>query len=175
MLVRAIPGFSGYFADSDGAIWSSHRGRWGSRYADPHRLKTKPDKNGYPCVRFWIGKTKTRNMRVHVIIALAFLGPKPAGLVVCHRNDDPTDNRPENLLYATHAENVRQAIERGRMVHGERSHLSKLTEEQAREIKRRLQAGESQAALAREFGIGVSALWALKTGRTWRHLTVISA
>ena len=175
MVVRPIPGFTGYFADTGGVIWSSHRGRWGKRYSEFHQLKTKPDKDGYPCVSLRLDTAKSKNMRVHALIARSFLGPKPPALLVCHRNDDVTDARPGNLMYATQAENIRQAVERGRMVRGERSHLAKLSESQAQEIKRRLKAGESQAGLAREFGLTEPAVWRLKTGRTWRHLTAVPA
>ena len=59
------------------------------------------------------------------------------------------------------------------MVSGDRSHLAKLTDAQAREILRRLQEGETQTSLAKEFGVVVSTIWALKTGRIRKHLAIV--
>ena len=61
----------------------------------------KPDKWGnYP------GK-KTES--VHRLVAMAFNGPIPAKLEVNHKNGVKHDNRPENLEYVTHRENMLHA------------------------------------------------------------------
>jgi len=172
-VLREIPGFNGYFADVWGCIYSSHRGSW-ERWPKFHRIRTHPDQDGYETVVLSPNGQRKRQA-VHRLVALAFLGPKPEGCVVCHYNGMKSDNAVSNLIYATQAENVRQGQAAGRTVRGERSHLAKLTEQQAREILRRLGAGESQIGLAREFGVGLTAIQGLKTGRTWRHLTAVTA
>lgn len=48
-----------------------------------------------------VGSTKN----VHALVAGAFLGPRPAGMQVCHGNGDPHDNRLENLRYDTASAN----------------------------------------------------------------------
>lgn len=58
--------------------------------------------NGYR-TRFVSGK---RHL-VHQLIAHAFLGPRPEGADVDHINGNPSDNRPENLRYMTHSDNLR--------------------------------------------------------------------
>ncbi len=45
---------------------------------------------------------------VHSLIAGAFHGPRPAGLVIDHVNGDPSDNRAANLEYVTQGENIRR-------------------------------------------------------------------
>jgi hypothetical protein len=42
---------------------------------------------------------------LHTIVALAWYGPRPPGLVIRHLNRDPGDNRPVNLRYGTRREN----------------------------------------------------------------------
>ena len=44
-------------------------------------------------------KRKTKN--VHVLVAQAFLGERPSGYHVCHKDGDKTNNRIENLRYDT--------------------------------------------------------------------------
>ena len=61
-------------------------------------------------------------MKVARLVAEAFLpnpGQKP---FVLHLNDDATDNRLANLQWGDHAENVRQALERGRFPTGRDHH-----------------------------------------------------
>jgi HNH endonuclease/CENP-B-like protein len=139
----------------------------------PVQLKPSLDRYGYPCLNVSSVPGRHHNHPVHALVAVAFLGPRPKGLVVCHRDGDKTNNRPANLMYATQAENVRQGMESGRMVRGDRSHLAKLTDRQAMEIVHRIEAGEAQAALAREFGVTENTIWSIKTGRTRRHLNVV--
>jgi hypothetical protein len=42
---------------------------------------------------------------VHALVAEAFIGPRPEGLVVLHENDDGFDNRATKLRYGDRDEN----------------------------------------------------------------------
>lgn len=42
---------------------------------------------------------------VHSLVMSAFVGPRPDGLVVRHRDDVPSNNRLSNLVYGTQKEN----------------------------------------------------------------------
>lgn len=53
------------------------------------------------------------SQRVSNLVAAAFLGPRPPGQVVRHWDDDPTNNRVENLLYGTQSDNSRDCIRNG--------------------------------------------------------------
>lgn len=53
---------------------------------------------------------------VHQLVAEAFIGPRPPGTEVCHRNGDGLDNRPSNLRYGTHQENMLDRREHGTAV-----------------------------------------------------------
>jgi hypothetical protein len=50
---------------------------------------------------------------VHQLVLEAFVGPRPAGMVACHWNDVPDDNRVENLRWATTSDNRRDLIRNG--------------------------------------------------------------
>lgn len=55
---------------------------------------------------------------------------------------------------------------------GAKGYWAKITELQAIEILNRLKNGEKQADLAREFNITDGAIYRMKTGKNWSHLTV---
>ena len=52
---------------------------------------------------------KRTTLRVHALVADAFLGPLPIGKERNHRNGVKTDNRARNLEFVTTAENARHA------------------------------------------------------------------
>ena len=69
-------------------------------------------RGGYPAVsmsRNSIGRT----FKVHVLVARAFLGPKPDGMEVLHADDDKTNNAVTNLRYGTRSENLDDRVRNG--------------------------------------------------------------
>jgi hypothetical protein len=83
------------------------------------------------------------------------------------------DNRLENLSYGTPAQNNgADRLRDGTLPRGERSGSSKLTEAQVVAIKSRSAAGESRAALGREFGVRPESISHIALGRSWGWLEV---
>jgi hypothetical protein len=99
-----------------------------------------------------------RSQYVHSLVATAFLGPKPfPGAEVRHRDGDPSRNADTDLEWAT----------RGRNNQDRKHHAGqngRLTLDEVRAIKRRLNKGEKGRDLAFEYGIGESAVSAIKNG-----------
>lgn len=51
-----------------------------------------------------------RTFKVHKLVCEAFHGPKPfVGAIVLHKDDNPMNNRPENLKWGTQKENLNAA------------------------------------------------------------------
>jgi hypothetical protein len=110
--VREIPGFPGYRATSEGAILSKKTGQ---------PLRPRPHwRTGHLRVRLYgshldpvacleDGAVRVRryvDVYVHVLVCTAWHGPPPfEGAMVLHWDDDPTNNRPENLRFGTVREN----------------------------------------------------------------------
>lgn len=107
---------------------------------------------------------------IHRLVLEAFVGPRPDGLEARHRDGDPTNNRLDNLLWGTSSDNENDKRRHGTMQYGERNGMTKLTEEQVREIISRHANGESQRALAVAFGIRQPQVSRIVTGRRWGHL-----
>ena len=114
-----------------------------------------------------------KNVSVHRLVAAAFIGPCPEGLIVCHGIGGSFDNSVENLSYGTPSKNNGADRRRdGTLPIGSKSHLTKLTEEQVIKIKRRSAQGESRASISRDFSVTPEAISAIALGRTWAWLEV---
>src|SRR5258708_27925774 len=114
---------------------------------------------------------KHRTWPVHQLVRLAFGGQRPAGLEPLAWPGGHLDDRLVNLRYGTSKENAADRVRDGVANRGERCGTARLTEVVVLECRRRYAAGETQMALAAEFGIKPPTLSNLVTGRTWRHLT----
>ena len=115
---RPIPGYEGTYEVSDlGRVRSVDR--WVSRAnGGQYRRRGKVlaahphPRAGYPLVKLKINNA-VHSATTHALVMLAFVGPRPEGLEVCHNNGDPTDNRPANLRYDTRSENRRDSVRHG--------------------------------------------------------------
>lgn len=84
-------------------------------------LRPRPQRQGY--VMICLHRDGARlDVCVHQLVAEAFHGPRPEGLLVCHINDVKTDNRPENLQYGTRSENGRDAVRNGLNPNSNKTH-----------------------------------------------------
>lgn len=148
--MKPIPSTGGvYAADANGDIWRIS----GYRTPKPRKLQPFPQRNGYLNVSVSIDN-KQKRMRVHRLVAEAFLGPGPKGHDVCHLNHDRTDNRPENLKYGTRSENCKMSSANyGHWRKGVKPATTKLKEHQNLEIVARYAAGAYQQDIAKEYGV----------------------
>ena len=78
---------------------------------------------------------------------------------VLHTCDNPPCCNPKHLYAGTHQQNMADALNRDRFTRGEASAVTKLTDEQVEEIRRRWLDGEGQAVLAKEFGVSQPSIW----------------
>lgn len=109
---RPVVGYEGYYeVSNNGRVRTVGRI---SSYGRPVRERVlKPDLSGiYPQVKL-ARDGRGRTSRIHALVAEAFIGPRPAGMEVCHTNGNHADNRLENLRYDTHSENQRDTVRLG--------------------------------------------------------------
>jgi len=79
-------------------------------------LSTQPDSKGYVYVHLWRDHRRSRRP-VHQLVAEAFLGAGPPGMLPDHLDSDPSNNRSANLEWVTFAVNTKRAYERGDIKH----------------------------------------------------------
>jgi hypothetical protein len=98
------------------------------------------------------------------------IGQIPEGYVIRHKCDVRRCINPEHLIAGTHAQNVRDRVERKRSAIGERNGRSKLTEQQVKEIK--YIKSLNNTILAYIYGVDRRVIRDIKTGRKWRHIQI---
>lgn len=127
---------------------------------------------------FLCGDGKRRWILVHRLVAAAFIGPRPDGLDVNHKNGIKADNRPENLEYCTRSQNVlhcRDVLGRGAYFKpGEGAPRGKLTEKQVRWFLARVHSKPFgwMTRIAKRWGVNSASLSRVKSREVWSHIVV---
>jgi hypothetical protein len=97
---RPVPSLPGFDVSDFGRVRS-----WTGRGPVPRLRSLSPDRHGYPGFTVRIEGRKVR-LRVHSMVAEAFIGPRPEGLLIRHLDGQPANNIPSNLRYGTASENT---------------------------------------------------------------------
>lgn len=125
----------------------------------------------YPGVSLYRAGSQLKTPTIHTLVMTAFVGPCPEGMQVAHNNGDRTDNRLENLRYATPLENSGDKFEHGTVLRGEQFSFAKMTEQTVLEIRRLYETGKfSQQSLADKFGINQTNVSQIVRRKTWTHI-----
>ena len=133
------------------------------------RLRPTINRYGYVQQKVYVGH-RPKTFTIHVLVALAWHGPRPEGMEINHKNGIKTDNRPENLEYVTMQENKAHGSRLGLLPHGERNGRAKLTEDQVREIRHMNSNGIGQNRLAQMFGVSKFNIYSIVHHHTWRSI-----
>jgi hypothetical protein len=102
---RPCPSFPGYMASSLGRV----------KHMTPRRPPRKPlrSADGYPCITYRYPAGRRIKIEIHAMVADAFIGPRPTGMVVNHIDANRKNSAPSNLEYLTTRDNVVDTLVRG--------------------------------------------------------------
>lgn len=111
-----------------------------------------------------------RSIGAHVFSYILHYGPIPRGMVVRHKCDHHACVRPDHLELGTRAENVNDAVMRGRVAYGERQGHAKLSESQVMEIREKYATGGfTQKELALAYGACRASICQIVNGKYWQR------
>jgi len=148
---KSLKEYPNHIITADGRIWSLSHGKF---------LKPSVSyQNGYYQVNIKNDKGNLITAKVHTMVANAFLGYRPNGKNVNHRNCDKLDNRIENLEYITQAENIQHALANGMIAVGDdNSNATKTHENVLKAILDVLVGNEPKTIVGGRYGLSVQYL-----------------
>jgi hypothetical protein len=168
---KPVVGLEGFYEVSNlGRVVSlpkSVRPARGGEYFTPKRFLSQTRMGGRYSV-VMISCRKHRGVKyVHRLVAEAFIGPAPDGMICCHNNGNMNDNRLDNLRWDTHKNNTADMAIHGTKRLGCKSHMAKLTDEIVREIR---SYKGPQKDLQEKYGVKQATISHAFTRKTWKHV-----
>lgn len=160
---KDVVGFEEYFMVSNtGKVWSKRTGRL---------LRQHKNKSGYMTITTRIGgrSSKAICLRVHRLVAEAFVDNPDQKPYVNHLNSLRDDNCALNLEWVTAKENSRHGVAFG-FINGDKIRgISKFSTSVLSEIKYNPE-GLSQRALAKKFGVSKTFVFSVQKGLCLKHI-----
>jgi hypothetical protein len=98
----------------EGRYEVSNLGRVRSYVRNSAGVFLKPGRSTHGYLTVSLGRKNSRTL--HSLVAETFIGTRPAGQEVLHKDGSRTNNCVENLRYGTRSENIRDAVKQGSWV-----------------------------------------------------------
>ena len=167
---KDVPGYEGlYQASTAGCIRSLTKRSTSCRGT----LKTSVRPDGYMNVSLFDHDGSPTSFTAHKVILITFRGPRPAGCQAAHLNGVRSDNRLDNLIWATVKENHSHKRAHGTDSSGERNPQAVLTESAVAEIRqayRPYSRTHGTTALAQLYGVTPNTIWTVVKRKSWNHI-----
>lgn len=115
---------------------------------------------------------KTYRKYIHHLVLESFGFPRPDGMECRHLDDNPANNRLNNLKWGTRVENYRDSVHNGTVAVGSRHGRAKLTEEQVLKIRELIAEGKRPVDIGQMFGVSPQHISHIKSGykKIWLHI-----
>lgn len=166
-LTRTLEDYQRY-ADVSDRFWAKVERR-GNRECWPW-LAGKRSGKGYGTFKFESFKTVAASRMAYAL----WWRQDPGPLVVMHTCDNPACCNPAHLVLGTVADNSADMVAkgrwRGRDSSGTKNPMARLTEDDVREIKRRIAAGHKNTHIGADYGVTHSLISAIRRGLIWKDV-----
>ena len=141
------------------------------KYGKEKILKPGKGSRGYLTVSLSKNK-KGKTIKVHRLVALAFIKNPQGKRTVNHINGVKADNRLSNLEWATDSENIKHAFANGLSCNKGENGTNKLTKKQVIEVRRLSAQGMNRKNIISKLGLDVTPnnISEIKAGRSWSHI-----
>jgi hypothetical protein len=109
---------------------------------------------------------------IHTLVAIAFIGDRPDGFCINHKDGNKLNNESTNLEYCTQKENIHHANKTGlsKVACGENSGHAKLTNIDIVNIRNRIASGHKVIRIAKDYKVDYKTIHSIKTGKSWQHI-----
>lgn len=166
---RPIARLSGVYEVSDhGRIRRIHKKR-GTEIG--WVLKPRLNSDGYPYVTMSkIDGSRICMQVIHKMVAEAFIGERPLGYEIDHKDGDKENNHKSNLEYVTQLENLSRKKNLGLNAVGERNFMTTLTQQEVIYVRKLWDLGYAQKDIAWAFGLSTSGICGIINRLTWKHV-----
>lgn len=179
-LWREVPGYPWYKVSNKGKVKSVARtilvtrSDTGVTYEltrKSYLLKPAILKRGCLQVLLSHSTKPAKHFYVHQLVALAFLPKrKKHHYLVMHKDDNPGNNKPNNLKWGTDLDNSNDKLSKNRQTRGSDIVHAVFTESIVRRIDKLINSGYRNFEIAEIYGVSNTTISNIRTGRTWSHL-----
>jgi hypothetical protein len=165
---KDVPDYEGlYQVNNFGNVRSYHNFGYELK-KEPRTMKPLKTRDGYLYLTL-CKDTVHKNMKVHRIVAMAFIPNELEELQIDHINGIKTDNRVSNLEWVTPKENTLRSVRLGLKPRGEKHGNSKLTYSQVERIRDLYKTGQySHRQIGKMFGISHSVAGKIIRNELWK-------
>ena len=168
---KSIPGYDGYEVSNLGRVRTFYKrvGRSWVIVNSPQKILSSALRNkSYKVVRPKSNDGQKKIKTIHALVALAFIGPCPEGMEVCHSDGNSFNNSPDNLRYDTRKNNLYDMVINNGGVHpfskGKPTRKQKVLENKNKKfarnnlIKELRHSGLQYSQISEQTGLSVSAI-----------------
>ncbi len=168
--MKEVPRYEGYFATTDGKIFSGKSQEFLKQFV-------KSKKTGYLAVNLYVGGTgkhKFKQEHIHTLVLETFVGPMPKGYHGAHLDGSRDNNNLDNLRWVTPKENMSHKKLHGTCTSGAKNRNSKLTTEQVIWLRDSYVEYDRHKTnlkeLASQLGIHSEVARKIIRGQLWSHI-----
>ncbi len=174
---KEIEGFVGYRVGSDGTVWT----KW-VKIMNPRihmilgeewrKMSFSTSPTGYKKVTL-SKDSKPYYKLAHRLVLEAFVGPCPEGCEGGHLDNNPSNNKLENLSWQTKSENQQQRMKFGTDNMGENHPMVKITEDMVRQIRQEIKGLKRHGAytfLGKKYGLYRTTISRIVSKKIWPHV-----
>lgn len=128
------------------------------------------DQRGYGLIPVRLNDDEWPKVKAHRLAWVLTHNQKiPAGMVICHRCDNPACINPAHLFIGTQKDNVADMMAKGRAVFymSREDRPTKITEQDVRDIRQRNTPHRTEAE---RYGLSYTYIYNIRAGLKWKHV-----
>lgn len=140
------------------------------RCTNPRVLKCGICDNKYLIAALRLNGDKQISVFPHKLVMRYFVGKRPRGLVINHKDFNKLNNDISNLEYVTQKQNSQHSVKYRRHAFGERINSAKLSRKNVLEIRKMHVIGVPISLITYAYQVSRSNIDSIVIRKTWRHI-----